>query len=75
MDNWNYLAEQGYLAYGKVTDNKNFRGEPMPLFSELPEKIRTAWAEAAKEIVKIHEQETLTKNLKLRSELMDFISN
>lgn len=40
-------ARIAYTAYGKVTDFKNFRGEPMPPFDELPEQIREAWTAAA----------------------------
>jgi len=44
------LAELAYQAYGAVTDFKNFRGEPMPEFRDLPETIQKAW-EAATRIV------------------------
>lgn len=40
-------ARIAYTAYGKVTDFKNFQGDPMPLFDELPEKIRDAWVASA----------------------------
>lgn len=40
-------ARVAYAAYGKRTDNKNFRGEEMPKFDELPETIREAWRDAA----------------------------
>jgi hypothetical protein len=43
-------ARIAYTAYGKVTDWKNFRGEPMPEFDDLPEPIREAWAAAAEAI-------------------------
>lgn len=36
-----------YTAYGRITDFKNFRGEPMPAFDDLPPKIREAWISAA----------------------------
>jgi hypothetical protein len=39
-----------YRAYGEVTDFKNFRGDPMPEFEDLPEKIQSAWREAARAI-------------------------
>ena len=41
------LAEDAYLAYGKTTDFKNFQGNPMPEWKDLPEKIREAWYAAA----------------------------
>lgn len=44
------LAANAYLAYGNFTGNKNFRGEPMPLWEDLPEAIQGAWMAAAKEI-------------------------
>lgn len=40
-------ARIAYTAYGRVTGFKNFRGEPMPVFDELPETIREAWTKAA----------------------------
>ena len=45
-----YLANMAYLAYGQVTDHKNFRGEPMPDFDDLPDKIRSAWVNAVKAV-------------------------
>lgn len=40
------LAAIAYHAYGKTTDFKNFRGEPMPEFHNLPENITQAWTAA-----------------------------
>ena len=40
------IAEIAYNAYAKVTDNKNFRGDEMPLFQDLGEKIQNAWIAA-----------------------------
>lgn len=42
------LAKGAYLAYGRSTGNKNFRGEEMPKWEDLPEAIRTAWVAVAK---------------------------
>lgn len=42
-----YLASMGYLAYAKATDNKNYRGEPMPSFDTLPSLQKEAWINAA----------------------------
>lgn len=39
-------AKAAYHRYGSVTDFKNFRGEPMPKWEELPEKIQQAWIAA-----------------------------
>lgn len=41
------FAKKGYEAYGNQTDFKNFRGEPMPAWDELPETIQSAWVAAA----------------------------
>lgn len=38
------MAKSGYEAYGRVTDFKNFQGNPMPEFDELTETIKKAWA-------------------------------
>lgn len=40
------MARAAYDAYGATTDYKNFRGEPMPTFDDLPETIRSAWVAA-----------------------------
>jgi hypothetical protein len=45
--NWTVAARGAYGAYAAVTDNKNFRGEDMPAFDALPEKIQEAWRAAA----------------------------
>jgi hypothetical protein len=42
------LAKGAYGAYGLSTNNKNFRGEEMPKWDELPEAIRSAWKAAVK---------------------------
>ncbi len=41
------LARQSYQAYGDTVSWKNFRGDPMPKFDDLPEPIRLAWRAAA----------------------------
>ena len=43
-------APIAYAAYAKVTGGKNFRGDPMPEFGDLPETIREAWTAAAEAI-------------------------
>lgn len=40
------IAQEVYGAYGKVTDFKNFQGNPMPKWEELPPKIQEAWVAA-----------------------------
>lgn len=41
------LARQAYEAYGATTDYKNFMGDPMPTWRELPLRIREAWVAAS----------------------------
>jgi hypothetical protein len=48
MLDWMKVAEEMYDAYGATTDYKNFRGDPMPAFGDLPEAIRNAWEAAAR---------------------------
>lgn len=36
-------AARAYWAYGQFTGNKNFLGNEMPRWEDLPEKIRGAW--------------------------------
>jgi len=42
-ENLPVVGEELYLAYGSVTDMKNYQGLPMPLWKDLPEKIQRAW--------------------------------
>jgi len=51
--NYKNLAKMGYEAYSKSTDNKNFQGNEMPKFEELPEPIVNAWIAATEEIVDV----------------------
>jgi len=37
------LAEEAYHRYAQVTEFKNFKGDPMPTFAGLPERIQAAW--------------------------------
>lgn len=39
-------AKAAYHRYGMVTDFKNFQGNPMPTWEELPTRIQTAWVAA-----------------------------
>jgi hypothetical protein len=48
---WSQIAESAYRAYGVVTGNRNFRGDPMPEFADLPPKIRAAWEVAVRQAV------------------------
>lgn len=42
------LAKECYEEYGNVTDFKNFRGDTMPSFDDLPDVIKSAWIAASK---------------------------
>lgn len=42
-----FAARAAYQRYGAVTGFKNFQGNPMPAFDELPETIQCAWCAAA----------------------------
>lgn len=44
-------AEQAYHAYGSVTNWKNYKGDLMPTFEELPFKIREAWGAFAQRVL------------------------
>lgn len=46
---WSDIAASAYRAYAASTGNKNFRGEPMPAFADLPQPIRTAWEAAVRQ--------------------------
>ncbi len=46
---WRDVAASAYRAYSASTGNKNFRGEPMPAWDELPQAIRTAWQAAVRQ--------------------------
>lgn len=46
---WEDIAESAYKAYSAVTDNKNFRGEEVPKFQDLPDKIQDAWNAAVRQ--------------------------
>jgi hypothetical protein len=47
------LAKAAYDAYGDKTGWKNFRGDPMPKWEDLPEAIREAWRAATDAVVAI----------------------
>jgi hypothetical protein len=44
------IGREAYHRYGQQTEFKNFRGDPMPKWEELPEKIRVAWMAATQPI-------------------------
>lgn len=41
------LARIAYEAYGEITNWKNYRGDPMPLFDDLGPVIQNAWKAAS----------------------------
>jgi len=43
--------KQAYQAYGSVTNWKNYRGDPMPVFEALPVKIQEAWGAFTKKVL------------------------
>lgn len=45
---WTTVAQEAYRAYGEVTDFKNFQGNPMPEWGDLPDTIQDAWRAAAR---------------------------
>jgi hypothetical protein len=45
---WSDIAASAYRAYAASTGNKNFRGEPMPVFVDLPRPIQVAWEAAVR---------------------------
>lgn len=49
---WLAIAGSAYRAYAKSTGNKNFRGDPMPEFDDLPCPIKdAAWVAAVQDAV------------------------
>jgi len=44
------LGKCGYEAYAKSTGGKTFDGRDMPMWEQLPENIKRAWADASKAI-------------------------
>jgi hypothetical protein len=47
---WTDIAASAYRAYAVSTGNKNYQGNPMPTWDELPQAIRTAWESAARQV-------------------------
>jgi hypothetical protein len=45
------LGLAGYLAYAEHVGWRYYEGSAMPVWSELPERTREAWIEAARAIV------------------------
>lgn len=49
-ETWKAIAPLAYNAYGSVTGFKNYQGQPMPSFDQLPETIKQAWERAARTV-------------------------
>ncbi len=49
------LARAAYQAYGEVLDFKNYRGDRIPEWEQLPPKMRQAWCAAVLKGVEINE--------------------
>lgn len=47
---WRDIAASAYRAYAASTGNKNFQGNPMPAFDDLPLSTRTAWEAAVRHV-------------------------
>jgi hypothetical protein len=41
------MAKIAYAAYGQTTGFKNFQGNPMPNWDDLPDTIQGAWVAAS----------------------------
>jgi len=64
MNNKNLLLAMAmYNAYGETTNFKNFQGNPMPAWEELPESIQKAWIAAAIKARGIVVKETISNAL------------
>lgn len=44
------IGEIAYIAYGNYVEWKNFQGERMPDFADLPPKIQNAWRVSAEAV-------------------------
>jgi hypothetical protein len=47
---WEDIAASAYRAYAASTGNKNFRGDPMPQWDDLPQPIQVAWEAAVRQV-------------------------
>lgn len=47
---WRDIAASAYRAYAASTGNKNFRGEQMPEYENLPRPIQVAWEAAVRQV-------------------------
>jgi len=49
-EHFGFLAQQAYRAYGETTGFKNFQGNPMPAWHDLPDTIKAAWKASVREV-------------------------
>jgi hypothetical protein len=47
---WRDIAASAYRAYAASTGNKNFQGNEMPAWGDLPRPIQIAWEAAARQV-------------------------
>ena len=54
------LGRTAYTAYGATTGYKNFRGEPLPQWHDLPTTIQRAWMAAGQAVAEamLHASQT-----------------
>jgi len=64
MPDPSHLAKIAYDAYGKTTDYKNFRGEPMPKWENLGSRIQQAWINAAYSVAQESANPSMTRAAK-----------
>lgn len=48
-----YLASQAYESYCYTTGSKNYLGNPMPVWDELPSASKTAWRAAVTKVMEL----------------------
>ncbi len=61
-----------YNAYGDHVGWKNYAGLPMPIWSDLPDKIRGAWVEATRTILHLAMRTMCPKCKKRPAEVNDW---
>lgn len=64
---WEKMARYGYESYADNSEWKNFQGNEMPLWDNLPQNIRDNWIHTVKCLINNGSQEML--RLKMRGEL------
>lgn len=62
------LAKIAYDMYGKTVDYKNFQGNPMPKFDDLPQQIRKAWTNASLAVVNAYIEALIKRIVKYEKE-------